>query len=321
MLGVFRNRRSWIIGGLVAVAVAVLALPDGVAERAGAQAPEVHYKCYQPTVSGAPPGTVVNLETPFGTETDIAVGEAVELCAPAKKDGVGPELTDPHLRCYDIVGDAPDVAVKARTQFGDEVFAPVGPGQNVGPAQKLCVPVTKAESPGTPSPPLPTDPHYKCYAVDGHDPVATVDLETQFGVEPGVDVGKAELLCLPALKTVVSGPGENGGGLDDPALVCYTITGPAPGIAPHNLLSQFGQQSDVEFAAPSRLCVEVLSPAVGGIAEVPALAEITGEGAAAPSETGGWSAGAYAALAGGLAAAVVALGGGAWYARRRFSRD
>jgi hypothetical protein len=48
---------------------------------------------------------------------------------------------------------------------------------------------------------------------------------------------------------------------------------------------------------------------VGGVAELPAVAE-----------GGGWPVANYMALAGGLAAAVVALTAGAWYARRRFSR-
>jgi hypothetical protein len=60
--------------------------------------------------------------------------------------------------------------------------------------------------------------------------------------------------------------------------------------------------------------------AVGGIAELPPLAETAAEGAATPADGSGWSAGAYAALAGGLAAAVLALGGAAWYGRRRWLR-
>jgi hypothetical protein len=60
--------------------------------------------------------------------------------------------------------------------------------------------------------------------------------------------------------------------------------------------------------------------AVGGIAELPALAGASAEHAGAPSEGSGWSAGAYAALAGGLAAAAFAVAGGGWYARRRWGR-
>jgi C1A family cysteine protease len=61
-----------------------------------------------------------------------------------------------------------------------------------------------------------------------------------------------------------------------------------------------------------------LAAAVGGIAELPALAGASAEEAGAAAEGSGWSTGGYAALAGGLAAAAVAIAGGAWYTRRRW---
>ncbi len=304
--------RGLVLFGM-ALAVAVLVLPHGRGQVA-AQPPPMHYKCYMPTVPGDPPGTVVNLETQFGVEELVTVGPAMELCAPALKNGIGPPLDGPHLRCYDIVGDDPDAAVQLEDQFGTQTVA-------VGQAQKLCVPVTKAVYPDPPPPPLPTDPHYKCYAISGHDPDATVDLQTQFGPEPGVVVGKAVLLCAPTVKTVVSGPGEPGGGLDDPHLVCYTISPPPTTIPLLNTLTQFdaGVPKEVEPAGADLLCVEAAkSPAVGGIQELPAPAGAEASGVA--GEGSGWPVGAYAGLAAGLAAAVVALGGGAWYARRRLLR-
>jgi hypothetical protein len=56
-------------------------------------------------------------------------------------------------------------------------------------------------------------------------------------------------------------------------------------------------------------------PAVGGIAELPALAETSAGEPGVPAEGSGWSAGGYAALVGGVAAVAVAAG--VWYARRR----
>jgi hypothetical protein len=56
---------------------------------------------------------------------------------------------------------------------------------------------------------------------------------------------------------------------------------------------------------------------VGGIAELPALAETSAREAGVPAEGSGWSARDYAALVGGVAGAAVAIAGGAWYARRR----
>ena len=53
--------------------------------------------------------------------------------------------------------------------------------------------------------------------------------------------------------------------------------------------------------------------AVGGIAELPVVAQ-------APASQSGSSGPPYAAIAGGLAAAVAAICAGAWYARRRWGR-
>jgi hypothetical protein len=55
---------------------------------------------------------------------------------------------------------------------------------------------------------------------------------------------------------------------------------------------------------------------VGGMAELPALAETSAGEAGVPAEGSGWSAGDYAALVGGVAA-VAAAAGGVWYVRRR----
>lgn len=63
-----------------------------------------------------------------------------------------------------------------------------------------------------------------------------------------------------------------------------------------------------------------LASPVGGIAELPDIANASANEAGAPTEGSGWSASAYAALASGLAAALVALGTGAWYARRQSLR-
>jgi len=59
-------------------------------------------------------------------------------------------------------------------------------------------------------------------------------------------------------------------------------------------------------------------PPVGGIAELPALAETSDREVGVPAEGSGWSAGDYAALVAGVAAVAVAIG--SWYARRRWLR-
>jgi hypothetical protein len=57
---------------------------------------------------------------------------------------------------------------------------------------------------------------------------------------------------------------------------------------------------------------------VGGIAELPVLAETSEQRAAGRADAHGWSAGNYAALAGGFAAAAVLITVGGRYARRRW---
>jgi hypothetical protein len=76
----------------------------------------------------------------------------------------------------------------------------------------------------------------------------------------------------------------------------------------------------VSDSTEEQLGTDFLSPPVGGIAELPALAETSAEPSGAPADEPGWSAGAYAALAAGLAATVLATIAGAWYARRRWLR-
>ena len=60
------------------------------------------------------------------------------------------------------------------------------------------------------------------------------------------------------------------------------------------------------------------STPVGGIAELPAMAQSSNDNSGSPAGTSGLSASAYAVLAGGVAGALAALTAGAWYAKRRW---
>jgi hypothetical protein len=72
---------------------------------------------------------------------------------------------------------------------------------------------------------------------------------------------------------------------------------------------------------PTKVCCAAgAAPAVGGIAEIPALSGTSPGEAGAPAVGSGWSVGAYAALAGVGAAAAAAIAAGGWYARRRWLR-
>jgi len=310
------------VGGLfllgLAVALAFLVIGQGGARPAAAQPTTPHYECYD--ILGSDPPDNVMLQTQFGIEPDVAVGQATKLCLPAAKDS--PDIPDvPHLKCYNIEGEAGVHMMVLQTQFGRQA------GVAVGRAKLLCVPVLKTVlSPPEPPPsgPLPTVPHYKCYEIlsGANAPDNPVSLKTQFGIEPQVSVGPSRLLCLSAIKTKLPG-GTPEGNLTEPDLECYTLTQP-PLDPPRTvaLESQFGVEASVPVGSASLLCTPVIkTAAVGGIAELPASAGASGEQAAAPAESSGWSAGSYAALAGGLAVAAVLFGIGGWYARRRFSRS
>lgn len=167
--------------------------------------PEVpHLKCYD--ILGDYAGKTVNLETQFGVEENVAVGQALELCLPANKASPPdvpppPPLTAAHYECYDIDG-APLGATlpPVLTQFGIEEGVVV-----VDPA-RLCAPALKNGEGDL------TATHLKCYNVTGPplDPPKEVNLVTQFGVEPDVLVaGPPVRLCVPAVKQVV-GPAVGG---------------------------------------------------------------------------------------------------------------
>jgi hypothetical protein len=279
-------------------------------------AAEPHYKCYDLPAGLPPPGTSVNLETQFGTQT-LPVLAPTKLCLPAGKNGADPPPGWPDLKCYTIVGQAGGKYVNLETQFGVEKHV------TVSQATLLCVPAAMTMMPALPaSTEPPPDRHWECYNISGSDPTDVVQLKTKFGteevVESGVAVGQATKLCAPALK--------NGDGTLDPNVVphlkCYNITGSPPAVPHVNLTTQFGVEANLAVGPPSLLCVpaskEVLG--VGGIAELPPLAGTSAEEAGAPAEGSGWSSASYAALAAGLAAAAVALSAGAWYARRRWIR-
>jgi len=93
----------------------------------------------------------------------------------------------------------------------------------------------------------PAEPHYKCYDIVGTDPPDTVSVKTQFGVEPGVAVGQATKLCLPA--------GKNGQPIPTaPYLKCYNISG-QDAKRWVNLETQFGLEREVLVHQALELCV------------------------------------------------------------------
>ena len=190
----------------VEVGQATLLCPPALMDDEGnLEAP--HLKCYD--IVGQDPPDVVNLETQFGSEENVQVGQGRLLCAPALKEvvfpipepAVPPLLTAPHYECFEIDDPSPGVSVDLETQFGVES------GVAVGVAQYLCAPALKNGEGNL------AGAHLKCYEIAGQDPPHIVNLETQFGIEPNVDVGQAQLLCVPAFKEVAPTPTPPVGGI------------------------------------------------------------------------------------------------------------
>jgi len=258
------------------------------------------YKCYQIT-DPAPTATPVTLQTIFGTETNVAVGQPGFLCEPAIKElppatPTPPAPPDTPYKAYNITGPAPTPAreVTLRTQFGWEYNVAVGQPKFLWePAKKDGV----GDLTQTP---------YKCYQITGPapTPAVRVNLLTQFGLESNVLVGAPQYLCEPALRNGV-------GDLMATPYKCYGITDTHDPTNIVNLETLFGTEPAVPVGLAQLLCEPAgrhMETKVGGIAELP---QVGGDS--------GWSTGAYAALAGGLAAAVLALAAGVVYAKRRLS--
>lgn len=94
--------------------------------------------------------------------------------------------------------------------------------------------------------------HFKCYNIQGPDPVHIVRLRDQFGLERRVDVGPPFVLCTPARKAILSGPAPLPFSGDH--LVCYPINpphDPAVKVALANQLQEF----TADVGPSNALCV------------------------------------------------------------------
>ena len=178
------------------------AVIDGDVDLVTLQEDWPHLKCYDILGQDDPPH-IVDLETQFGLEEDVAIGPAKLLCMPTVKTPQtppgppsGPLVSSPHYECFEIVDPPPGVPpVALETQFGLE------PGVPVLTAEYLCAPALKNGEGDL------SMPHLKCYDIFADEPEVgwEVLLETQFiGFEELVTVGQAQLLCVTVQKTVTS---------------------------------------------------------------------------------------------------------------------
>lgn len=106
--------------------------------------------------------------------------------------------------------------------------------------------------------PAEKKPHYKCFKIVGDDPPDIVQLQTQFGVQTGVQVGPAHYVCPPAIKIV---NGKEFGDLDIPHLKCFDILGNDPPQIV-DLKTQFGVEARVPVGQAKLLCVPALKQLV-----------------------------------------------------------
>lgn len=106
-------------------------------------------------------------------------------------------VAPPALKCYQIIAPRIDRPTTVMDQFGTERARVLKP-------ELLCTPAIKVE-PGTAPPPVPAEPHYKCYQI--FPPtllLRKVDLDGQFGYERNVEIVKSELLCVSVKKVMVT---------------------------------------------------------------------------------------------------------------------
>ena len=96
--------------------------------------------------------------------------------------------------------------------------------------------------------------HFKCYSIPGNNPSHVVNLQNQFGVEVGVSVERAVLLCTPTFKQVIPGTGKVFPYTGD-HLKCYNITPTHDPDVVVTLRNQFGVERNKPVGQARLLCV------------------------------------------------------------------
>jgi hypothetical protein len=148
----------------------------------------------------------VNLETQLGTAENVNLDDVRAILSPALKrfPPDAAEKTkvpaDPHYVCS-LTSELLEGRFDLLTQFGREVDRDV-----LGPLV-LCSPALKNLQKRRLRALEEKFPHLTCFAIEeGQSPAVRVNVTTQFGFETGtnqrgVNVGTAQLLCMPANKT------------------------------------------------------------------------------------------------------------------------
>jgi len=164
-----------------------------------------HVECLP--IDGEPAAKVVDLETQFGVQKNVTVGDPIETCMPASKSLTGPPPlppTVPHYECYEIDGPSPippGATVLVKDQF---LTAAGGTTVELGEPTRLCVPALKKVGSNWEGSLDPSVPHVECFAITSGPTVDKLAyLLTQFGPYQEVHVGGPPIeLCVPVLKVV-----------------------------------------------------------------------------------------------------------------------
>ncbi len=221
------------------------------------------FQCYQtPRNNTTKPNQIVSVADQFGSDAQVKVVRAEDLCAPVDKNGENPgaENSPVHFVRYILdqvngAGFANVDGVTVLTQFGDFLL-------DVGDPDEILVPTAKSVVPAAPPPPLAPDAadHYLCHRVDVQQQpdlkAINLTLIDQFSA-PGsyaMKLARVDRLCAPASK--------NGSMvIDDEAhLLCFK-TNPPEEVFDQlqvNLVNQFFafQSQDVRITREQEFCVE-----------------------------------------------------------------
>lgn len=165
-----------------------------------------HVECVP--IGGNAPGKTVDLYTQFGIQKNVTVGLPIEACMPATKSLTGdpdPAVpTAPHYECYQITGPRPSPFPSSVTV--EDQFLAAGTTVVLGDPTRLCLPAKKNGVGDL------NAPHVECFAITSGPTVDKfVYLLTQFAPKHEVHVlDPPTQLCMPVLKTVVTGTGVGG---------------------------------------------------------------------------------------------------------------
>jgi len=154
---------------------------------------------------------VVKLTTQFGVQKNVVVGSPIEACMPANKaiypgEPLPPVPAAPHYECFQITGPSPSElpsSVLVKDQF---LTASAGTTVELGGPTRLCLAAIKNGHGNL------NVPDVECFAITSGPAVDKfVNLLTQFPPVPTATEfhvgGPPRELCVPVLKTVVTGVG------------------------------------------------------------------------------------------------------------------